>query len=477
MPTPLDADLAYTPAWRLARLIRRGRLSPVELTTFFLDRIEGGNPQLNAYLTVDREGALRQAQAAETTLAKGGHLPPLLGVPVSIKDLIFTAGLRTTSGSLVYRNHVPDQDAVVVERLRRAGAVILGKTNTSEFGLSATAENLLGDDGRNPWDVTRTSGGSSGGAAASVAAGLGPLAIGSDGGGSIRIPASFCGVYGFKPTYGTVPSHGGFSSMPAFSHQGPITRNIRDAAEVLNVVAGHDPRDSNARRTRPRSFTRGLRRGVRGLRVAWSSDLSYAWSDPEVLELTAAAARTFEALGCVVEEATPEIGEPFSGFGPIVGADAFASLGRLLETDGDSLTQYARRTLERGREVTGAEYSRALRSVEKIRSTMAGFFDDYDLLLSPATAVPACPCNERPSVVAGQPVGSLWGPFPFSVPFNLTGQPAASIPCGFTKGGLPVGLQVAGRLGEDVTVLRASAAFEEARPWAQHRPGPDMQPR
>ncbi len=466
-----DTDLAFTSAWRLAQLIRTKKLSPVELVQCLIRRIEALNPRLNAYLTVAFDQALADARSAEVRVASGGELLPLLGVPVSIKDLAYVKGLPATGGSLAYKDFVPTEDAVVVERLRRAGAIILGKTNTPEFGLSATTENRLGEDCRNPWDTDRTSGGSSGGAAASVAAGMGPLALGSDGGGSVRVPASFCGVFGLKPTYGLIPAHGGFSCMPLFSHLGPITRTVRDAALFLSVTAGYDVRDPRSRRDPPSDFQRGLARPFGKLRIAWSPDLNYASADQEVVESLGAAVGVFETLGCVVEPATPDIQQPFAdAFGPILQADAYAAQGYLLEGKASLLSETTLRTLERGRDLSGHAYSRAMRAVEEMRAKIEGFFEDYDLLLTPATAVPAFVGGQHPRVIGGVQLGGLWGAFPFSVPFNISRQPAASVPCGFSKEGLPIGLQIVGRAGEDRLVLRASAAFETARPWAGKRP-------
>jgi aspartyl-tRNA(Asn)/glutamyl-tRNA(Gln) amidotransferase subunit A len=466
----LPDSLAFTSASELAELIRTRKLSPVELVDYFLERIRALNPLLNAYLSVAELEAKSAAQRAEDKVMRDEALPLLHGVPVSIKDLHFTKGIRTTGGSLVYKDFVPEEDHIAVERLRRAGAIILGKTNTSEFGLSATTENRLGDHCRNPWHRERTSGGSSGGAAASVAAGLGPVALGSDGGGSIRIPSGFCGVYGFKPTHGLVPNYGGFGGMPLFADTGPIVRTVRDAALTLQIIAGPDPRDPVCLRESPPDFLAAIDSGIQGLRVAWSPDLGYAKVSPEVRSIAQTAAAKFEHLGCVVEEATPDIDEPFPIFAPIVLADEYAVAGRLLEEHAAELMPYVKSTLEHGREVPGYRYSQALRALERFRRRMADFFERYDLLLTPTNAVPAFPVGQRPQVIDGQKVDTLWGPFPFTVAFNLTGQPAASLPCGFSAEGLPIGLQIVGRWGDDVTVLRASAAFEQIQPWADKVP-------
>lgn len=440
----------------------------MEVIASKLLRIEQLNPKLNAYLTVaEAESA---AKGAEAAVMKGEALPPLHGVPVSIKDLVFTKGIRTTGGSLVYRDWVPEEDAVAVQRLKRAGAIILGKTNTPEFGQSATTENRLGDHCHNPWNLERTTGGSSGGATAAVAAGIEPFALGSDGGGSIRIPSAFCGVYGIKPTFGRVPAHGCFGGMPLFSHLGPISRTVKDAALLLSVVSGFDRRDPTSMRDQPPDFLDGLEGEIRGLKVAWSMDLGYGVVDSQVASVFVSCLPVFESLGCLVEERTPEIEEPFSIFGLISLADAYAAFGQLLDEHASDLMPYVKSTLERGREVSGHEYSRTLRRLERFRVDMADLFQEFDLLLTPTTAVPAFLVGQRPRHIDGQPVSALWGPFPFTVGFNLTRQPAATVPCGFSADGLPIGLQIVGRFGDEPTVLRASAAFEKARPWKDKIP-------
>ncbi|MDP6510841.1 MAG: amidase [Dehalococcoidia bacterium] len=458
--------LAYTPAWRLADMVRHHEVSPVELTTYLLLRIERLNPLLNAYLTVAHEQAMSTAREAESALARGGPLPPLHGVPVSVKDLIRTSGIRTTAGSLTYRDFVPHEDATVVERLRRAGAVILGKTNTPEFGLAATTENRLGDPCLNPWNRERTAGGSSGGAAAAVSAGLGTIALGSDGGGSIRIPASFCGVFGFKPSQGLVSHHGGEGGMELFATIGPLTLTVRDAALCLQVISGHDPSDPTTLRQPAPDFVNQMEGNLAGLRVAWSPDLGYGRVDAEVRALAESAARVFETMGCHLEEATPATGTPLSVHNLITMADECAAHESLVAEHSDLVTPHVKAVIGHGRRVTGADYSRALRARERIKSQMAGFFEGYDLLLTPTTAVTAFPLGQRPRAIDGGEVDRLWGPFYMAPVFNITGQPAASLPCGFSAEGLPVGLQVVSRWGNDAAVLRACAAFEKARPWA-----------
>lgn len=464
-----SADLLFLSACELRERFRRREVSPVEVAEACLRQIERLNPRVNAFLTVTAEEALRSARRTEEALMKGDAQGPLAGVPISVKDLIWTRGVRTTGGSLVYRDWVPGEDAVVVERVKRAGAVILGKTNTSEFGNSATTENLLGDDGRNPWDPSRTAGGSSGGAAAAVALGMGPLALGSDGGGSIRIPSAFCGVFGIKPTFGRVPNHGEFPGMLLFAQIGPIARTVRDAALLLQVISGHDPRDPWSLREAVPDFGAGLGAGVKGMRMAWSPDLGSQAVDPEVLEVTGRAVKVLEGLGAVVEEPRLDWPYPQSVFATMVLADSYA-FGQELLAQADRLMWYTRRTLEEGARVMGHQYSLALMEMARFRSLVDDLFERYDVLLTPATAVPAFPVGQRPQEIGGRRVSRLWGPFPFCMPFNVTGQPAASVPCGVTGEGLPVGLQVVGRRGEEATVLRVAAALEEALPWAHRIP-------
>jgi aspartyl-tRNA(Asn)/glutamyl-tRNA(Gln) amidotransferase subunit A len=465
-----DSALAFAPATELARLIASRRVSPVEVVKAALRRAESLNPRLNAFLSIAGDAALAAARSAEKAIGGGRSLPPLHGVPVAIKDLEHTRGIRTTGGSLVYRDFVPSEDSVLVERLERAGAIVLGKTNTPEFGSHSETWNLLGEDGRNPWDPTRTCGGSSGGSAAAVATGMAPLASGTDGAGSIRIPASFCGVYGLKPTQGLVPQHGGFVTLPTLSVPGPLARTVADAALMLEAVAGHDARDPNSSRRRPPAFYSVVQGGVEDLRVAWCADLGFVAVAPEVRAITEAAARAFESLGCLVEEATPPVNpDYFVRSEPIRNADKYAAYGHLLDAHAQELTPYIRSILELGARVTGGEYSRCLRYLKGLRARMAGFFERYDLLLTPATAFEPFALREPPpQQVAGRELPSNASAILLTLIWNLTGQPAASVPCGLTRSGMPVGLQIVGRRWKDAVVVRASAAFEGAHPWARY---------
>ncbi len=468
-----DRELAFTPAWRLREMIGAREVSPVELTELYLRRIDALNPQLNAYLTVDGDRALVDARKAETAVVSGGDLPVLHGVPIGIKDLTETAGLRTTNGSALYKDYVPKADELTAARVRASGAVILGKTNTPEFGHSATTENMLGDPARNPWDTERTPGGSSGGTAAGLAAGLHPIATGSDGGGSIRIPAALSGVFGIKPTQDRIARPyqppGGWRP---FSCNGPMSNDVRDAAILLGVMAGPDASDPRAMPGPVPDFTAELNAGVEGMRIGWSPDLGGGPVDPEVRAVTAAAVGAFAELGANVEAAKVDMDlqQVFETWDTIWISDLLAGAGNRLAEHADELTPSYREQLERGVPWPASRLSLALRELEWHRARIDALVTSYDLLVTPTTATSTFPIGQRPSVIDGKQVEPWWGFTPFSYPFNVSGHPAASIPCGFTAGGLPVALQVVGHQGAESTVLRACAAFERARPWTGTRP-------
>lgn len=463
----MTEDLLRKDTTELAQLIASRELSPVELTQASLRQIEALDPTLNAFLTLCEDEAMDSARDAEASA--GPDSPPLHGIPIAVKDLEATRGIRTTLGSLAFKDWVPDRDSIIVERLKKAGAIVLGKTNTPEFGESTSTENRLGDDCRNPWDPGRTSGGSRGGSGAALAAYMCPLATGSDGGGSIRIPASFCGVYGIKATHGRVPTRDNGWSL--FSDPGPMSRTVRDAALMLNVIAGHHPEDSLAIRSEPPNFTDALDGDVNGLRIAWSSDLGFGTVDPEVLSITREAAELFTDMGCTLEDDTPQSGAPFEIFGTIVIVEDYVASGALLDSHPDELMGYVKSTIEAGSRASGADYARAIAQLWRFRAQMEDFFEKYDLLLTPTTAVPAYRIGQRPKEIMGQRVNKLWGATPFTASFNLSGNPAASVPCGFSSDGLPIGLQIIGKWGDEMNVLRASAALERARPWADKVPG------
>ena len=433
--------------WPVASLIaayREGVLSPVEVADEVLARIARLNPSLHAYLVRLDDLTRRQAREAEAAYRAGRALP-LSGVPISIKDTFPLAGAVTTFGSAVYRNNLTRQDSGVVRRLRTAGAVFTGKTNTAEFGQSATSDNRLGPEAANPWDTTRTLGGSSGGAAVSVAAGFASVALAADGGGSIRIPASFTGLLGFKPTYGLCPDEGGLPAMSDFVCPGPLAWRAADARVFLGALLGR----------------RMSRAGAgRGLRIAWCPCPEGRPVDPGVAATVSAAVASLEALGHEVVETPLPLEGWNRAFGPLVLAEERRERGDLLHQCPDVLSDYVRRSLAAAQTLTDAEIAAARGAHRGYRARIAALFQTWDAIVTPATAVTAFPLGKRPKRIAGREVDWLWGAFPFAVPFNVSGNPAVSLPCGLADG-LPVGLQLVMPLNADERLLDLAEDVEE----------------
>lgn len=474
----MTEEICRMPATELVARIGARELSPVEVTDAVLDRMDRLNPVLHAFCEPARD--LARATAAELTerIARGEQAGPLAGVPIGIKDLIATRGIRTAMGSPIYRDFVPDEDDVVVERVTAAGAVILGKTTVPEFGYSGVGHNPVSPAARNPWHTAMTPGGSSAGSGAAVAAGIGPVALGTDGGGSVRIPSAHCGIYGFKPSFGRVPMYPGArderypgaSSWETLGHIGPLTRTVADAALVMSVLAGPDTRDRLSLPAGDLDWSTAAEGGLSGLRVAFSPDLGYLNVDPAVRDITARAAAVFEKdLGCVVEEADPGWDDPFDAFWTLVVGDTdLAGMHAEIATHGHEMSPPVVELLSKN--WTAEELTSARLARKALNNKMWRFMADYDLLLTPTLAVPPFPLySQGPEVIDDHLVPSLaWLGFCF--PINMTGQPAASVPAGFTADGLPVGLQIVGRHLADADVLRASAAFESAAPWAADWP-------
>ncbi len=469
-----QTDLCFTPATELSRLIRQRALSPVELADAVLARIERLNPRLNAFITVTADLAREQARQSEARALRGELLGPLDGIPYSLKDLEPTAGIRTTFGSKWFEHNVPTEDGAVAGRLKRTGAVLLGKTNTPQFGYKDMCDNLLLPPTANPWRLDRTSGASSGGAGAAVAAGLGPLAQGSDGAGSIRIPSALCGIVGLKPSFGRVPYHPNADYWAARSHIGPMARTVRDAALLLTAMAGPDPRDPLSIDTPPEDYLAACEGDLKGLRVAYSEDFGYAAVDPEVRQLARAAARRFPELGCEVEERNPSWDDPKEFHAVLYRVLMAARLGDRMDERPEWTEPTLRQLIEVGRSYSAVEHQKAHLARSIFYNQARAFFETYDLLLTPQMPLGAWSSEpgpeEGPRSIEGKPTPTMFDRLPFTVPFNLTGQPAVSVPCGFTADGLPVGLQIVGRWHADTTVLRAAACFEAIQPWVQHRP-------
>jgi len=469
-------EICRMDAVTLAAHIRAKRVSPLEVIDAVLARMERLEPHLHAFCTPTPELARTEARRIEAEIMAGRPSGPLAGVPLSHKDLILTKGVRTASGSLAYKDFVPDEDDIVVERLRAAGAIMIGKTNVPEFGYSPTGHNPAFETTRNPWNLALTPGGSSAGAAAAVAAGVGPLATGSDGGGSVRIPASFCGLYGLKASMGRIPLYPGarderfpgVSGWESLEHIGPITRTVADAALMMSVAAGPDMRDRHSLPRADFDWIECMRGELRGTRVAYSADWGYAAVDPEVRRIVARAVSVFERdLGCVVEEANPGWADPLSAFFAIM----------MAESDLRGMREMARKVPMSGHLVdalmrpwTAEDFTDANMTRKSVARTMARFMARYDLLLTPTLAVPPFAIHmQGPEKIEGRYVRPAEF-LAFTFPINLTGQPAASVPAGWTADGLPVGLQIVGRHLDDPMVLRASAAFAAASPWHDKRP-------
>ncbi|MCZ2495442.1 amidase [Xylophilus sp. Kf1] len=453
----------------IARAVRTGRVGAEALVDEAFARIATLDPQLHAFCTLDEAGARDAARAIDREVAAGRPVGPLAGVPVAVKDLLCTRGLRTTFGSRLYAGHVPDEDDVAVERLRAAGAVIVGKTNTSEFGYGAFGHNALFATTRNPWNPQLSPGGSSAGSAAAVAANLVPLAIGSDGGGSVRAPAALCGIYGIKPSMGRVPAypgcrderHPGISSWESLEHIGPLTRTVADAALALSVMAGPSPKDRF-------SLPGGIGDGsvpppdsLRRARLAYSPDLGFAIVEPEVAAITRAVAlRLARHLGCAIEHGQPDIAHYGEAFQALVAMDTDRrGLRRMAAEQGVVLEGWLAHLVERA--WTADEFTDALLARKRVVNATWRFLQAHDFLLTPTTACAAFGLEiPGPSTIAGRTVdaGSAW--LAFSALGNLTGLPAASVPVGFTADGRPVGLQIMGAHLDDLGVLALSAVAE-----------------
>jgi len=464
-----STDLCFTPALELASAIRSGDISPSDAVDAVLSRIEALEPKVNAMTVVMGEHAREAAKAAEQALADGVALGPLHGVPVTIKDLFNIAGVPTESGSHTAAGNVPDVNSVFVDRLIEAGAIIVGKTTTSEFGWKAVSQSPLTGITSNPWRLGYNAGASSAGAGAGAAAGYGPLHQGSDGAGSIRLPSHFSGVYGIKPSFGRIPNWP-VRNNDQTSHSGPMTRTVSDGALMLNIMSGPHPWDHYSLEAQPERYHELLDGGVRGLKVAYSRDLGHARVDDEVAALVDNAARTFSDLGADVEEISPAWGPQGPDLIRFFWAAHELALAPLLEEWEDKMDPGLVACIRSVEEASATEYvhQRGLKLayVEAIHRT----FDTYDLLLTPSASVAAFPAEKlMPDHWPGHDWDWLaWAEF--SYPFNFSHNPAASIPCGFTNDGLPVGLQIVGPRMQDALVLRASKAFEEAQPWADKRP-------
>jgi amidase len=468
----LAEEICYLSARELARRIRERELSAREVTEAHLARIEAVNPRINAIVTLTADRTLREADAADAFLATGAEPPPLYGLPVAHKDTHETAGVRTTSGSPLLADHVPAHDELVIERMRAAGTLMLGKTNVPEFAAGSHTFNPVFGTTRNPYDPARSAGGSSGGAAAALAAGLQPLADGSDMGGSLRNPASFCNVVGMRPSPGRVPSWPAEAAWATMGVQGPMARDVADAALLLSVLAGPDPRSPIALETPGEAFAVPLERDLTGLRVAWAPRLDGSIPvEPEVIATLEPAVKVFTELGCVVEEACPDLSGADEVFRTLRAWQFELGLGSVMDRHRDRMKPTVVANIEEGRRLSGPDVGRAEVLHTRLYHRVQRFFERYDVLLAPVCQVlPFDADLEYPTEVAGEPMSSYVDWMRSAYLISATGCPALSVPGGFTAGGLPVGLQVIGPHRADLAVLQVAYAFEQATAHGTRRP-------
>ena len=447
-------------------LLRQKKLSPVELTTACLDRIERLNPVLNAFITVTAETALAEARAAEQEIHNGKWRGPLHGIPIGLKDLLDTSGVKTTCASALFADRIPTEDAEVVRRLKAAGAVIVGKQNMQEFAYGGTSAASYFGPVCNPWNVDRIPGGSSGGSAAAVAAGMCLGAIGSDTGGSIRQPAAYCGLVGLKPTYGRVSTRGAFPLAWSLDHLGPITRTVADAAIMLGSIAGYDPLDPTTVDLPTEEYANNLSENPQ-FRIGLAGRLFFDDVDSEHHAAIDEAIRTLQRL-------TTELREVELPDAPttVIGPEAYAIHSKYLASSSDSYQQWTRERLDASGKVSTVAYVEGRRELERIRRVVNDVFSDVDLIITPTVPVPPITVDQAISMSQPAPPGEIW--LRNTRPFNAYGLPAISIPCGFTKDGLPIGLQIVGPRFGETQVLSLARAFEQATDWHQRVPKLDI---
>ena len=477
-----DEDICFMPAWEMKEKIRTREISSQEITEIIIERIEKINPIINAYCTPTFDLARHTAKKADKAVKDGEKLGLFQGIPISIKDETETKGIRTTYGSLLFENNIPRKDEAVVKRLRDAGAVILGKTNTPAFGYKGETDNLIFGVTKNPWNLERTTGGSSGGAAGTVASGLGPIAIGSDGGGSIRIPSCFCGLYGLKSTFGRVPQNtmklSGY--LGTFNHKGPLVRYVKDAALVLDIIAGQDDSDRYSVPKPNYSYLEKLDEKPTRLKIGYSLDLGFAEAlDPEVEKSVLNGIQKFEEFGWLIEKSRIKLRNPKSTFSTIWSSGFAYLLGPYLKAGKDKMDPGLVDMINLGYTFSTNEIKISEVQREIIYEEICKVFKKFDILITPTLACPAFELGKSQIIeeetmktgiiIDGKNVTAA-GWLPFTYPFNASGHPAASIPCGWSSDGLPIGMQIVGKRFDELTVLQVSKAFEDVAPWQDKKP-------
>jgi Asp-tRNA(Asn)/Glu-tRNA(Gln) amidotransferase A subunit family amidase len=464
-------DIRFLSARELVRLIGTKKLSPLELMEETLRRIDAINPILNAFISVRAEEALSEARLMTEQLTSNRKLRPFQGIPIGVKDLEDVKGMITSFGSVPYKNNVAQNDSIQVARLKEAGAIVVGKTNTPEFGFTGFTKNLLYGVTRNPWNIERTPGGSSGGSAAAVAGGMVPVATGSDAGGSIRIPASYSGCFGLKTSFGRIPRGPLFllQTHPLWC-MGPLTRTVEDAALYLDCVAGYHSCDPESLPNPDQSFLKGLHTIPSNLRIAFSPTLGYARVQKDVMTKVEKAAACFADMGYSVdlwEGSLPDVGETWS---KLVDLDLYCRLYQDLDKNRKEMGRTLVRSLDQAKSFSAKDHLEAQKIRTELNRIMGDLFEQFDLLLTPTMPTEAFAAKgPPPGDIDGHPI-PLLGAVAFTYPFNLSGHPAATVPAGFTENSLPVGLQIIGPRHRDDLVLQASYAYEQMRPWNDHQP-------
>jgi len=467
-----DQELMFLPAHKQRQMIVDRDISSVELTEASLRRIAKMEPKLHAFITLDEEGALAAAKEADVKLAAGTAPGALHGVPIAVKDLEVTKGLRTTLGSTFFKDWIPDYDSVAVERIRATGAVILGKTNTPEFGNREETFTNVAPTCNNPWDVNRMPGGSSGGTAAAIASGMCSIGTGSDGGGSVRLPASFCGIFGHKPTHGRIPRFGGQakSAYNSAGTSGPMSNDVRDSAILSQALSGFDARDPGSVKAPTPDYLAQLEEGVAGMRIGTTMTLGISDVNDDVATAVEASWSVFEELGAKVQPLDIKFDKiPKDAWWTLWTAGQVAMYGHLADESPEDLMPYTLEMINHGKTLTGADVAVALRDVQNLQLKMHQLFEEYDLILAPTNAAVAWPHLDPPTEIGSKAnddemAGISYGAIPFTMVFNSSFNPASSIPVGYGEGGMPVGMQIIGAYDDDATVFRGSRAFEVARP-------------
>jgi aspartyl-tRNA(Asn)/glutamyl-tRNA(Gln) amidotransferase subunit A len=464
-------EICYMSAGDLSKLVQSKEISPVEIIEAHLTRIDATEPVLNSFITLLADQARKAARQAEKDIQAGRYKGPLHGIPVALKDLYNTGGVRTTSGSRIFDTFIPAEDCTVAAKFHQAGAILLGKLNMHQFAYGPTGENPDYGHMHNPWNPDMVTGGSSGGSGSAAAAGQCTITTGSDTGGSIRIPAALCGIVGLKPTYGLVSRYGLSALSWSLDHPGPMTRTVEDTAITMNVIAGHDPRDVASAKVDIPDYTSALTGDVKGLRIGIVKEYFEAPLDPQVRKAVMDAISLLESMGAEVKEVSyPMFNQSQAISSTVLMAEATAYHRDLLEKDGHQLYEPVRQRLEAGLFISAAEYLRAQQARSIFDQQGRRLLDEVDLLAGPTEPITA-PEILASKVMAGeQEVGVVGALTQYTRPYNINGFPAVSVPCGFSDDGMPIGLQLAGRPFDELTVLRAAHAYEQANDWHTRRP-------